>query len=118
MEDSKRILIVDDDEEILKLLEEALKFLGYEVDIARNGESALKIFCEKRFDLVITDDQMPGMRGVELIRNILLRYPHFPIIALTGHGKKEELLNAGAKAFLSKPLMLEELKKTIEEIMK
>ncbi|MCP2521161.1 response regulator, partial [SCandidatus Aminicenantes bacterium Aminicenantia_JdfR_composite] len=66
----KKVLIVDDDKQIRNFLNDILKISGYEVECASDGEEAFKLLQCKKFDLLITDNKMPKMDGLELIKNI------------------------------------------------
>jgi len=104
----EKILIVDDDQDVLDTLKFALKLEGYEVMSAANGHDALNTLHASVIDLVITDIKMPMMNGVELIRRIRESDDGIEIIALTGHATVETaidvLKNGGAFDFLRKPL--------------
>lgn len=80
----KRILVVDDDETIRSLIKEIIVLvMGYEVVLARNPEEAIKIVSEKRVDLLITDRNMPGMPGEELVRCVKRDHPEIKIILIS-----------------------------------
>ncbi len=104
----EKILIVDDDQDVLDTLKFALKLEGYEVMSAANGHDALNTLHSNGIDLVITDIKMPMINGVELIRRIRESDEEIEIIALTGHATVETaidvLKNGGAFDFLRKPL--------------
>ena len=108
MESTKgNILIVDDEEPILRWLQTALSKTGYATTLARKGREALALFEEQPFDLVLTDLRMPEMDGHELIRRIHDINEDMGIIILTGYATIEsaiEALKAGAYDFLTKPL--------------
>lgn len=110
-----KILVVDDDRLSRRILEMDLKKKGHDVISAENGEIALNLLkSDMEISLVITDWNMPVMDGLELCRKSreLIRKRYLPMILLTSRGEKEDLiagLNAGADAFLSKPLNSPEL---------
>lgn len=81
-----RVLIAEDSLAVAKRLENCLKQTGYHVEIARNGRDALTLAQRKKFDLIITDEQMPIMSGRDLCRALRddERYQNVPIIFLTG----------------------------------
>jgi len=86
-EDAKKILYVDDEQGLALLGEEFLGDLGYQVTCAFGGEEAWKAFEQEafRFDLVVTDESMPGMSGIELAHKIYLSAPQVPVILCSGH---------------------------------
>lgn len=106
-----RILVVDDEPQITRVLRRALASKGYEVQVAADGEEALTVFREWTPDLVITDLSMPGMGGLELCRRIR-KSSTAPVIVLSVKGEertKVEALNTGADDYITKPFGMEEL---------
>lgn len=106
-----RILVVDDDAEILDVLSRGLKFEGYEVDTAENGEKALERFRESAPDLVLLDVMMPGVDGLEVAREVR-KMRDTPILMLTAKdavSDKVAGLDAGADDYVVKPFEFEEL---------
>ena len=105
---SAKILIVDDEQDILQIFSSALIEEGYEVSCASNGEDALEIFGTKSFDLVITDMKMPGMDGLELLKRIKELDESSEVIILTGFATLDNAIEAlkedGAFDYLTKPL--------------
>jgi len=100
-----RILVVDDDPQIRRVMRVTLTGQGYEVDDARNGDSALEKVREQRFDLVLLDMNMPGMSGLETCRAIRSQ-SEIGIIMLTvrdTESDKVEALDAGADDYITKP---------------
>lgn len=100
------ILIVDDEPAQRQLLSTSLS-KEYAVVAAANGLEATQLLTRRNFDLVITDERMPGMGGIELIKWIRDRLPEIPIIVLTAHGSVEtavEAIKLGAQEYLTKPL--------------
>lgn len=89
---SERILLVDDEEDLIYSGEKALRRLGYDVVACSSSSEAMELFRAKSndFDLVITDQNMPGMRGVDLAREILSLRPGIPILLCTGFGPDSE----------------------------
>ncbi|MFH2063688.1 MAG: hybrid sensor histidine kinase/response regulator [Pseudomonadota bacterium] len=101
------LLLVDDEEDIRDVLELVLTDLGYAVFTAPNGEIALRIFKEKRPEIVLTDIKMPGMDGVELLRQIKQESPGTEVIMITGHGDTSlaiKSLKHEAIDFIPKPV--------------
>ena len=109
----KRILVVDDDESLRWVTQAQLQQTGYQVDAAANGKEALEKIQETPPDLVITDLMMPGMTGVELLRNIRADSPEIIVILVTAFGTVEnavEAIKAGAYDYITKPVNMEELR--------
>src|SRR5215471_11761053 len=107
----QRILIVDDEPQITRVLRTGLTTRGYEVRVASDGESALDTFNDWPPDLVITDLSMPNMDGLELCRRLRL-ISQVPIIVLSVKGEERvrvDALDAGADDFVTKPFGIEEL---------
>lgn len=106
-----RVLVVDDEPQITRVLKTVLSSQGYDVRTAAEGESALAVFREWVPDLVITDLAMPHMDGVELCRRIR-EHAGIPIIVLSVRGEektKVEALDAGADDYVTKPFGTDEL---------
>jgi len=105
---NEKILVIDDEPDILKTLEMTLSQEGYHVTTATGGEAALEIFRRQTFELVITDMRMPGMDGIEVIRQVKDLDPDVEAIVLTGYATLENavlsLRNVGAFDYLTKPL--------------
>ena len=108
-----RILVVDDEREIRNLLLKALtKLEGFQIDVAEDGEEALKKVKVDPIDLILTDLEMPKMDGLELIRRVSAAKPEILTILMTGHGSIHSAIEAmkqGASDYLTKPLNLDEL---------
>lgn len=101
------VLIVDDDEDLLKLLTIRLQREGFAVETATSGEAALKRLADVQPRAVITDLKMDGLDGLDLLSEIEERYPVLPVILLTAHGTIPDAVEAtrqGAYAFLTKPI--------------
>jgi CheY-like chemotaxis protein len=119
---SERILFVDDEEALVEMGEELLAELGYEVVCRTSSEDALALLKTdpSRFDLVITDQTMPEMTGVELAREILAIRPDMPVIMCTGFShlvNEESARKAGISALVMKPLTKREIAKTVREVL-
>jgi DNA-binding NtrC family response regulator len=112
------ILLVDDEEQFLKVLSQRLEGRGMKVDTSTSGEEALKRAKGKEFDAIILDLAMPGMSGIETLKRIRSENPDIQIIMLTGHGSVEksvEAIKAGAVDFLEKPADLNKILEKIAE---
>ena len=106
-----RILVVDDEPQLLRALGTNLKARGYQVDLAPTGEAALTLAARKHPDVVILDLGLPGIDGVEVIRG-LRGWTRVPIIVLSvreTERSKVEALDAGADDFVTKPFGMDEL---------
>ncbi|MDQ1638629.1 MAG: two-component system, OmpR family, operon response regulator KdpE [Pyrinomonadaceae bacterium] len=111
MSEKQRILVVDDERQITRVLSRGLTTKGYEVHIAADGEAALQTFVDWHPDLVITDLSMPNLNGLELCRR-LRAFSEVPIIVLSVKGEertKIEALDAGADDYVTKPFGIDEL---------
>ncbi len=106
-----KILVVDDEPQITRVLRTSLTSRGYEVRVANDGESALDLFKDWSPDLVITDLSMPNMTGIELCRHLRTK-SQVPIIVLSVKGEeriKVEALDSGADDYVTKPFSINEL---------
>jgi PAS domain S-box-containing protein len=119
---TERVLFIDDEEALVSMGEELLASLGYEVAGKANVREALALFRldPSRFDLVVTDQTMPEMTGVELAKEILSLRPDTPIIMATGFSHlvdADKAKAAGIKAFVIKPLTKGEIARTIRSVL-
>lgn len=111
MAERSRILVVDDESQITRVLRTTLSSNGYDVRTAADGESALEVFGDWKPDLVVTDLNMPGMTGIELCK-ALRRKSDVPVIVLSVRGEertKVEALDGGADDYVTKPFSSVEL---------
>src|SRR5919206_5261938 len=111
MNDKQRILVVDDEPQITRVLRRSLASHGYDVRVASDGESGLQTFGDWPPDLVVTDLSMPNMDGLQLCRN-LRAISQLPIIVLSVRGEertKVQALDAGADDYITKPFGMDEL---------
>jgi CheY-like chemotaxis protein len=112
----------DDEEVLVEMGEEVLADLGYQVHCANSAKEALALFRldPSRFDLVLTDQTMPGMTGIELTAELLAIRPDLPVILCTGfsHTVTEESARAaGIKGFAMKPLTKREIAKVLRKVL-
>jgi CheY-like chemotaxis protein len=118
----KKILIVEDNPQNMRLMEMLLGAKGYSLLKAIDGEEAVNLATTERPDLIIMDIQLPKINGFEATK-ILRQLPdfsHTPIIAITAYamkGDREKLLAAGCDAYLSKPINTRELPRLISEML-
>jgi len=109
---SARVLVVDDEPSMCELVETSLRLREYEVDTCTVAEDAFAKLQAGRFDVVVTDLQMPGMDGIELCQRIVTNHPDVPVVVMTGFGSLDTAvaaIRAGAYDFVTKPLELEVL---------
>lgn len=107
-----KILLIDDEEEFASALAERLELRGYIAKIAKDGESGISLLTHDSFDIVVLDLMMPGLNGLDTLKQIKEINKHLPVILLTGHGSTKdgkEGINIGAFDFLIKPLDIKEL---------
>jgi len=109
---SFRVLIVDDEEEFVETIVKRLNDRGLVAEGVMSGQQALDLMQSKDFDVVILDVKMPGMDGIETLREMKKRKPLTEVIMLTGHGSVEsgiQGLQLGAYNYVMKPVPLDEL---------
>ena len=115
-----KILIVDDQKGVRRLLEELFKKEGWEVRIAGDGVEAINSVREVVPDLIIMDCKMPNMNGLEATQAIMLNNPDIPIIMMTAYGEIEvvkQAQDAGVKRCISKPFDLLTLRDMVNQLM-
>jgi len=121
---AKRILVVDDEENMLRTVQFILESAGYRVLTARNGAEALERIRSHggpggTVDLILSDVQMPGLTGLELIDAIRGLGVRAPVLVMTGYGNREmaeELKRRGCGEFLDKPFEEEELLERVRSL--
>ena len=121
---TKKILIVDDEAKMRRVLELQLTGAGYEVTKAASAEDGLKALdmpgTGPDFALALTDLRLPGMDGVEFLRQVHGRFPSLPVIVMTAFGTVEtavEAMKSGASDYLLKPFALDDLMITIDKVL-
>ncbi len=117
MDDMGRVLLVDDDEPFRTALSARLKAMGFPLESVDRGEEALDVLRRETFCVVILDLLMPGMGGMETLRQIKIQHPAVEVILLTGAGSVEtalEGMNKGAFDYLMKPCDPEHLRGRIQ----
>ncbi len=114
----KKILIVDDDQAIQLLYQEEFKDEGYRVKSAFNGDDALKIFAADQPDLVILDIQMPGLNGIEVLRQMKMINSSVPIVLSSAYHEYKQDLGAWASdEYVVKSSDLTDLKNTVRRLL-
>ncbi len=121
MEVETRILLVDDEENLVDLIQLNLELEGFKVKVARDGKEALKLYKEQRFNLVILDIMLPYVDGLQVCETIRLTDKQIPILMLSAkHSGQDRIagLKAGADDYLVKPFNLEELLLRVQILVK
>jgi CheY-like chemotaxis protein len=116
-----KVLIVDDEEQMRKLIVAILSKRGHQCITASNGVEALNRIRQEKVDAVITDILMPEMDRIALTKEILSLYPYLPIMVITGHSKEysaESAITAGARDFIEKPFSIEEFLLRFSKMMR
>jgi DNA-binding NtrC family response regulator len=107
-----RVLVVDDEEELVEALVERLNMRGIVAQGVTTGAEALKLVAEGGFDVVLVDVKMPPPGGLDVLRQIKERWPYMAVVVLTGHGSVQDAelgTQLGAFAYLMKPFDIDEL---------
>jgi DNA-binding NtrC family response regulator len=111
-----KVLLVDDDEDLLFLIGEYLEAFGIKFDLAESATQARKRLKYSEYDLVVSDLNMPGESGFDLFRSVSSRYPGLPFILMSGNRDprlRREAMSMGICEFLDKPFLLSDLKRII-----
>jgi two-component system OmpR family response regulator len=121
MSEAARLLVVDDEESLVDMLRDALRFAGYEVHIARRGFEALKVAGEVEPDLIILDVNLPDIDGFEICRRLRAEGSQVPVVFLTARDDRDDLrtgFTRGGDDYLTKPFSLEELDLRVQAILR
>ncbi|MCI5164437.1 MAG: response regulator [Candidatus Electrothrix sp. AX5] len=119
----RKILVIDDDEQIRKLLYQVMEQAGFEVQVAADGRKGLSLFEESFYDLVITDLIMPEQEGIETITFLRKNYPQVKIIAISGGGRIGPetylplSLELGANLAFAKPFSIDQITNAVKELL-
>jgi len=116
-----RVLLVDDEEDFVTTLAERLNLRGIDTDVALDGEEALNKMNKKKPDVIILDVMMPGLGGIDVLRQTKETLPDTPVILVTGRGSTREGIDGmkeGAFDYLMKPVNIEELISKMDEAVK
>jgi two-component system, sensor histidine kinase and response regulator len=116
-----KLLIIDDEDIVLKSCIRILKNENYEIDTAYSGEEGLKLTGERNYDIVITDLKMPGMGGMEVLATLRKNKPEVTVIIFTGYATVEnarEALKMGSFDYIPKPFTNEELRTVVDNAVK
>jgi DNA-binding response OmpR family regulator len=119
-QDKKTILIIEDDLDVLSVFAKHLILSGFEVIIGTDGMSGLKRIEAGGYDLVITDIVMPFVSGVGVVTTLKKKWPHIPVIAITGYGKEPEAaaMEKEADLVLAKPVKMSVLIRHVEDLLR
>jgi excisionase family DNA binding protein len=104
-----KVLVVDDEENVRKLLVKALSVADYDVDAASDGPTALDQLRKTDYQLLVTDLRLPGMDGLEIVRQARRSHLDVPVVIITGHSDEDtaiEAANLGVRGYLKKPLKM------------
>ncbi|MFC4410689.1 response regulator [Chungangia koreensis] len=117
----KQLLIVDDQHGIRLLLGEVFKREGYQTFLASNGLEALSIAEKKKIDCVLLDMKIPGMDGLEILKNMKAKWPDVPVMMMTAYGELDliqEALSLGAAKYFTKPFNIYEIRDAVNEAIR
>jgi CheY-like chemotaxis protein len=113
-----KTLLVDDEKEFVETLSERLKSRNIASVVAHSGQSAMEKIEDEKPEVMVLDLKMPGMGGMDVLRQVKEKYPRIEVIILTGHGSEKEenlAMDLGAFAYLEKPVDIKVLSKTMKE---
>lgn len=117
-----KILLVDDEHELVSTLAERLSFRGIEADWAISGEEAMRLAEKNTYDVAVLDVKIPRIGGLELKRRLQSKLPVLKFIFMTGHGSEEDFRNCSAETadgcYLVKPVNIEDLIQKMNELVK
>jgi len=117
-----KVLLVDDEHELVSTLAERLSLRGIEADWAISGEEAIRLAEKKSYDVAVLDVKIPRISGLELKRKLHSKRPDLKFIFMTGHGSEEDFRTCSAETadgcYLVKPANIEDLIQKMSELMK
>jgi DNA-binding NtrC family response regulator len=115
---ARHVLLVDDDQSVVRSLSRILRARGYLTSTASNGEEAVRLVTQVDFDAILTDIAMPGMDGIALLREIRNHDLHVPVILVTGEPAVDTAVQAleyGALHYLTKPVPMDALERVLDK---
>jgi two-component system response regulator FlrC len=115
-----RILVADDDPQMQLAIKTCLMRRGHDVVMVNNGRAAIETLDKESFDLIVTDQQMPEMSGIDLLQTLQKRGSETPVVMITAYGtitQAVEAMQAGAADFITKPFESSDLERTIERVL-
>jgi DNA-binding NtrC family response regulator len=110
--DEFRVLLVDDEDDFRETLQKRLRNRKLQVEVAESGYKALEILQSQDFDVIVLDVKMPGLDGIDTLKEIKIKKPDVEVIMLTGHASVEsgiQGMQLGAFDYVMKPVPLDEL---------
>jgi CheY-like chemotaxis protein len=112
------VLVVDDNNDLRVVVSKMLSRLGYEVSSADSGENGLGIFLKNKFDIVLSDYEMPGIDGIAFAYSVKKRSPHTPVVIMTGAGRESVFSrqSTAVDGVISKPFTLAQIDETIQNL--
>ncbi len=117
-----KVLLVDDEHELVSTLAERLSLRGMQADWAISGEEAMRLAEKNPYDVAVLDVKIPRISGLELKRNLQSKRPDLKFIFMTGHGSEEDFRRCSAEAadgcYLVKPVNIEDLIRKMNELTK
>lgn len=119
MEETLKILLVDDEDHLQEVLGLLLELDGHQVTTAFSGEQALERAKDKKFDLVITDFKMPGMNGMDVVRTIKKDNPDTAVVMITGYPTEDtekEAQKLGVDDYIAKPFHMDKMREVIRRV--
>jgi len=117
---NRRILVVDDEQNIRHVFSTMISFIGFEVEVAENGDKALNYLLKSKFDLVLTDLNMPDMDDWTLAHHIKEISPATPVVLVTGDEKEwtlKKIRDSSVDSVLLKPVGLQDVQKILHRIL-
>ncbi|TFH00961.1 MAG: hybrid sensor histidine kinase/response regulator [Calditrichales bacterium] len=108
-----KILVIEDEDQVRQSYEDMFDFFGYEVDSVSNGREGMSRITKTDYDIVVTDLNMPGMNGIEVLKYIKKKKPYIEVIVITGYATLEnaiEAMKVGAYDYFSKPIDLDHVR--------
>ncbi len=115
-----KILIVDDDKDLLSLMGEYLDACGFQAELAYNAAQARDYLEHSKYDAILSDFSMPGESGLDLLRYASIRYPGLPFVLMTGSCMslpKDKVMKMGGSGYLVKPFQLGDLIETLDRVL-
>ena len=117
-----KILIVDDEEAVRDLFSELLRKEGYETNTCATGEETLELLKQENFDVVLLDIKLPGVSGLEVLKNIRDSYKDLPVVMITGFGYDEDLIaktkQLGCSGYIGKNMPISQIITTFKQFIK
>jgi CheY-like chemotaxis protein len=113
-----KILVAEDEPGIREIIKRYITLFKHEPHLVTNGQEAFDYLQSNQADALITDEQMPKMRGYELIKTLRANNYNLPIILMSGTANYKEAKEAGANMFIQKPISISDFKSALDELLK